>query len=283
MKKSTEILGLSIISIGEGKELGTAKDIVVDAAKGEVAAIVVEDGKWYLGAKILPFTMIQGIGEYALTIESSTAVVPLSSLADITDLLDKDVRVKETKVLTKGGKMQGQVIEIIIDEQSGKITGCEIKLVDGETAIVPAERVITFGKDVLVICDENEVNATRVQSAAPESDASPVAQPQPEIPAPAPAAEAPEVPVTVTQPPVEQTPPSEPETAFVNESQTKEDLSKKFDEKHRKFVLGKKSTRRIEADNGELIVDQGGEITDEIITKAKNTGKFIELTMSIAP
>jgi hypothetical protein len=63
----------------------------------------------------------------------------------------------------------------------------------------------------------------------------------------------------------------------------KEDLSKKFDEKHRRFVLGKKSSRRIEADNGDLIVDQGGEITDEVIQKAKTTGKFVELTMSIAP
>lgn len=269
MKKSVEILDLSIISIGEGKELGTAKDIVIDAAKGEVAAIVVEDGKWYLGAKILPFTMIQGIGEYALTIESSTAVVPLASLEDISGLLEKDVRIKGTKVLTKGGKMQGQVTEIIIDEQSGRISGCEMKQVNGDTAIIPAEQIITFGKDVLVICDEGETGSTiqRPLSVSPETS---ISAPQPEQPAAAP---------LVTPGPAA----ADKKEDQVKESETKEDLSKKFDEKHRRFVLGKKSTRRIEADNGDLIVDQGGEITDEVIQKAKSTGKFVELTMSIAP
>lgn len=265
MKKSIEILDLSIISIGEGKELGTAKDIVIDALKGEVAAIVVEDGKWYLGAKILPFTLIQGIGENALTIESSSAVVPLASLDDITRLLETDVRVKGTKVLTKGGKMQGQVIEIVIDEQSGKISGCEIKLVNGDTKVVPAEQVITFGKDVLVICDEGEVCAKPSIQEAPI----PKTKPQPQI-AEAQKPAVPDVEAVIQE-----------DQARVNEM--KEDLSKKFDEKHRRFVLGKKSSRRIEADNGDLIVDQGGEITDEVIQKAKTTGKFVELTMSIAP
>lgn len=259
MKKSVDIIGLSIISIGEGKELGTAKDFVIDAAKGEVAAIVVEDGKWYLGAKILPFNLVQGIGEYALTIESSTAVVPLSTLGEIEKLLETDVRVIGTKVLTKGGKMQGQVAEILIDEESGKITACEISLVTGEKAILPADQVITFGKAVLVVQDSGDQVIEKVTQAAP-----PVVQNIPAVP---------EVAVVA------------PEAAVEAESgtQSKEDLSKKFDDKHRKFVLGKKSTRRIEGDNGAVIVEQGNEITEEVIQKAKAANKFIELTMSIAP
>lgn len=279
MKKSTEILDLSIISIGEGRELGTAKDIVIDAAKGEVAAIVVEDGKWYLGAKILPFTMIQGIGEYALTIESSTAVVPLASLEEITKLLETDVRVKGTKVLTKGGKMQGQVTEIMIDEQSGKISGCEIKLGNGDTAIIPAEQVITFGKDVLVI-HEDEINVSSLQTVSPQVT---IPSDKPQIVESKQTTQPVEAQV---EPEIKNLPASEPtitEAEAVNKHQAKEDVSKMFDEKHRKFVLGKKSTRRIEADNGDLIVDQDGEITDDVIQKAKSTGKFIELTMSIAP
>lgn len=276
MKKSMEILGLSIISIGEGKELGTAKDMVIDAAKGEVAAIVVEDGKWYLGAKILPFNMIQGIGEYALTIENSSTVVPLASLEGIISLLEADVRVKGTKVLTKDGKMQGEVTELLIDEQSGKIAGCEIKLVNGDADNISAEQVITFGKDVLVIREEG-ANTVSPPTVTPKIT---ISTPQPHT-----------VTSYQTVAPVqsaksENTPDMEPVDAAGetgNEIQGKEDLSKKFDEKHRKFILGKKSTRRIEADNGELIIDQDAEITDEVIQQAKNAGKFVELTMSIAP
>lgn len=177
MKKSAEILGLSIISLGEGKELGTAKDIITDAVKGEVSAIVVEDGKWYLGAKILPFHKIQGIGEYAVTIESSSAVVPLASSEEITRLLAAGNRVKGTKVLTKSGKMQGQVEEIMIDELSGKISGCEIKLENGDMEVIPAEQVITFGKDILVIGEEGEKAAPSLRAVCSEA-AMPDAQPQ---------------------------------------------------------------------------------------------------------
>ena len=42
MKKTAEILGLPVISITEGKELGHVKELVVNAAAGTVAAIVVD-------------------------------------------------------------------------------------------------------------------------------------------------------------------------------------------------------------------------------------------------
>ena len=54
MKKSADILRLPVISISEGKQVGTVKDLVIDAAQGAVVALVIDDGSWYLGAKILP-------------------------------------------------------------------------------------------------------------------------------------------------------------------------------------------------------------------------------------
>ncbi|MBP2631422.1 MAG: hypothetical protein H6Q70_2050 [Firmicutes bacterium] len=44
MKKSVHILGLPIISITEGKELGISKSLVIDAAKGMITALVIEIG-----------------------------------------------------------------------------------------------------------------------------------------------------------------------------------------------------------------------------------------------
>lgn len=43
MKKSVEIIGLPIISITEGRELGMSKSLLIDAKKGAVAAITIED------------------------------------------------------------------------------------------------------------------------------------------------------------------------------------------------------------------------------------------------
>lgn len=276
MKKSVDILDLSIISIGEGKELGTAKGLVIDAVKGEVAAIVVEDGEWYLGAKILPFEMIQGIGEYALTVENSSAVIPLGSVQDFIDLLKANIRIKGTKVLSKDGKMHGQVTEILIDEQSGKITGCEVMLPEGATTIVPAEQVITFGQDVLVIKEEGV--AAPLPAVLPGT-ASPIALDEPlQKTVERIITISPEVKKSASALGADAQPASK-----TKDDKDNDDINKKFDEKQRKFVLGKKATRRIEASDGAVVVDKGEEITNEVIQKAKNNGKFIELTMSITP
>lgn len=314
MKKSSEIIGLPIISIGEGTELGMAKDIIVNPYKGEVAAIVVEDGKWYLGAKILSFDKILGIGEYAITVENSNAVVPITSVPEVEKLLNTNVRIKGTKVLTKGGKMRGEVTEIFIVPQDGKIIGCEVNDSANQTIFIPAEQVMTFGKDVLVIKDSTDEKHAAAPRMAPPATASvpPVTPVPPVAPvsapssAPAPAA----LPVApVIEPIVQTAPPNAPsvtppaaqtvmapppiaaarETVATSpvlpqkEPDARDELSRKFEEKHRKYVLGKKASRRIQTDNGVIIVEQGSEITEEVIQKAKMAGKFIELTMSIAP
>ncbi|HMM21673.1 MAG TPA: PRC-barrel domain-containing protein [Selenomonadales bacterium] len=257
MKKSVDILGLPVISISEGSELGTAKGLVIDPSQGAVAAIAVEDGKWYLGAKLLPFAAVAGIGENAITVESSNQIMTLANVPEMEKLLAADVKVIGAKVLTKTGRFQGKIAEITIDD-AGAIASCDVAETKGETITIPGSRVITFGKEVVIVADSD--NAAVVK-AAPAPAAAPVAA----VPAAAPSAPA--------------EPPAAPPAAPAGDNS--DDTAKKFDDKQRKYLLGKKATRRIETDNGVLIVDQGGEITEEVIQKAKLAGKFVELSMSI--
>jgi uncharacterized protein YrrD len=240
MKKSVDILGLPVISISEGSELGTAKSLVINPAQGSVAALVVDDGKWYLGAKLLPYSAIAGLGESAITVESAGSVVPVSGAPDLEKLLAAGVAVIGARVLTKTGRIQGKITEIAIDD-AGKIVSCEIEETDGEVTHLPTQRVFTFAKDVVIVADGD----------------APAATPAAAKPAAAPAAAAPAQPAA------------------------DDDSAKKFDDKQRKYLLGKKASRRIETDNGVVIVEQGGEITEEVIQKAKLAGKFVELSMSI--
>ena len=57
-KKSVEILGLPVISITEGRELGMSKTLLIDAKNGQVAAITIEDEDWYRGVKLLPYSSV---------------------------------------------------------------------------------------------------------------------------------------------------------------------------------------------------------------------------------
>ena len=52
------------------------------------------------------------------------------------------------------------------------------------------------------------------------------------------------------------------------------------DDRRRTMLLGKKAARTITADNGEVIVAEGAEITEEVLQKAKLSNKYIELSMN---
>jgi uncharacterized protein YrrD len=268
MKKSTDILGLPVISIMEGKELGNVKSLVINPNGGIVTALVRDEVKWYLEAKLLPFSAITGIGEYAVTIEDSSAVASISTAPEFEKLLAADIKVIGTKILTKSGRIHGKVTEILIDD-AGQITACEIEDVAGQPAEISAQRILTYGKDVLIIKENTDEQAPLAAAtvAQPMAEPAPVAVPEP-VAAPVSTPAATEAPVEVPAAP-----------AAPNEASS--EAARKFDDKHRKYLLGKKANRRIETDNGMVIIEQGGEITEEVLQKAKLAGKFVELSMSI--
>lgn len=271
MKKSVDIIGQPVISITEGKECGNVKELLINYANGTIAALVIDNGKWYLGAKLLPFAAVAGLGEYAVTINNSSEIISVTDQPEFEKLFEAGVKIIDTKVLTKGGKIQGKINEFIIDN-SGKIITCDLEKADGEVVPLPAQNVVTFGKEVLIVADNDEATIAvppNVEVAEPTPiQLEPVVEPTPikvdDIPASSPSEVA--APTNEVQ---------------EKEKQPADDSAKKFDDKHRKFLLGKKASRRIETDNGMVIVEQGGEITEEVLQKAKLAGKFVELSMNI--
>ena len=251
MKKSADILRLPVISISEGKQVGTVKDLVIDASLGAVVALVVDDGSWFLGAKVLPFNAITGLGESAVTIESTSILAPVASIPRLEQLMAAGVRVIGTRTLTRSGFMGGKVVEISIDE-TGRVSFCEIEENIGERIQIPVQQIVTFGKDVLIINGPVDSNGRSPMGARPLDGTvsrvmqNPVAMTQ-EAPAAAPA----------------------------------DDAAQLFEEKQRRYLLGKRVNRRISANDGSVIIDQGAEITEEILQRIREEDKMIELTMNL--
>lgn len=268
MKKTGEIINLPIIDISEGVEIGTATKMIVNPIGGSIAALVVDDGKWYLGAKLLPFAAIAGLGESAITIISQNEILTIENAPALEQLLATDIAVIGAKILTKAGRIQGVVTDFTID-LSGKIIECEIEKTDGEMDTISAEQIMTFGKKVIIIADETG-STTGVSTAKVESVVLPVT---PAVAAPT--AEVVTEAKTVTPAPVKEV------VKEAAKETPNDDSARKFDEKQRRYLLGKQASRRIETDNGVLIVEQGGEINEEVLQKAKLAGKFVELSMNI--
>lgn len=358
MKKSNEIIGLPVISITEGRELGMSKTLLIDAKNRRVAAITIEDEDWYRGVKLIPYDSVIAIGNDAVTVTSSETIIKLDEAADFENLLDENIRIIGTKAITKAGTIEGAVTEIYIGDD-GTIERCEVTSADGATTEVTIEQISIFGKQVTVI-DSGDLpekkNSGVTPSPAPKAEPPKAAEVKQDAPAPKveiPAAEPPKAEVKAEEPKAEVLPPadapkveekkqeenvidvpaveipktSEPkaEEAKVEtpkaempkaeapkaEDAKKEEandapkadapkadapktdakpaaapapaakpMDKAQEDRHRRFLLGKKATRKIEMDNGIVIVEAGAEITEEVLQKAKLANKFTELAMN---
>ena len=302
MKKSVEILGLPIISITEGRELGMSKTLLIDAKNGTVAAITIEDEDWYRGVKLIPYESVIAIGDDAVTVTNSENILTLDDAGDYEQLLDDNIRIIGTKAITKSGSIQGKISELYIGDD-GKIEKCEITAPDGTTSEVTADQISIFGKQVTVIDPSSEKKNEPVASPAPAAAAPAKEAPAPEAPAkeavaakepaapkaevkpdlpkaaaekpaakPAPAPAAPKTPEKPAAPAPKPAPKADPKQAAAD---------KATEERHRRFLLGKKATRTIKMDNGIVIVEEGQDITEEVLQKAKLANKFIELSMNV--
>lgn len=299
MKTSTEILGLPVISITEGRELGMSKTLLIDAKNGAVAAITIEDDDWYRGVKLIPFESVIAVGADAITITNSENILTLEDAVDFENLLDENVRIIGTKAITKAGTIQGSVSEIYIGDD-GKVVQCEISDPQGNFLDnISAEQISIFGKQVTVI-DSGSVAATAPPAMpAAETPAAPAFEAAPPVEAtPEPAPETPAVPDMPTAEPMEEPVPESvaepvaetpaaapaPEPAAAPEAAedpAEKAAAKATDDRHRRFLLNKKASRRITTDTGVVIVEAGGDITEEVLQKAKLANKIIELSMNV--
>ena len=304
MKKSVEIIGLPVISITEGRELGMSKSLLIDAPNGSVAAITIEDEDWYRGVKLLPYSSVIAIGEDAVTITNSENILTLEDAGDYEAMMDANIKIIGTKAITKSGTIQGKVVEIYIGD-NGKIEKCEIEGRDGSLSEIVSDQISIFGKQVTVIDSDFEKKTEIIAPvetpavAAPKTEA-PKAEvkeapkvevkeaPKTEAPKPqvkeAPKAEAPkaeikEAPKTeAPKPQVKEAPKAEAPKAVDAAAQM---ADKATEERHRRFLLGKTVTKDIVSATGVVLAKTGDVVTEEILQKVKMANMFIDLSMNV--
>ena len=307
MKKSIEIIGLPVISITEGRELGMSKTLLIDAKNGTIAAITIEDEDWYRGVKLLPYSSVIAIGEDAVTVTNSENILTLEDAGDYEAMMDANIKIIGTKAITKSGTIQGKVVEIYVGD-NGKIEKCEIEARDGSLSEITSDQISIFGKQVTVIDSDlekkTELIAPRAPAtavAAPKAEEKPAAEPKAEAPKAEPAkAEAPKAepkqeakpaepkavpaPAPKAEPKQEAKPAPKAEPAKAEAPKADPSIQmadKATEERHRRFLLGKTVTRKITTDSGVVLVNEGDTVTEEVLQKVKIANKFIDLSMNV--
>ncbi len=150
VKKSSQILGLPIISIADGSEVGNVKSLVINPDKGSIDFLTIEKEEWQVSVKAIPYKKVVGIGEYAATIETENAIIDLNEIPIANQLVNKKIKIIGSKVMTRKGEMIGDIQEYYIDEDNGTILGTAINI-SGREVTLAANSVITYGKDIIIV------------------------------------------------------------------------------------------------------------------------------------
>ncbi len=270
MMQSSEIKGLSVFSIADGKEIGKVKDLLINADKKAVDYLVIEIPNWYFGSHVIAFNLIEGMGKDAIVIESDNIVKDLNEEPASIELVERGIKLVGSRVLTKKGRIIGKINEYYVNIETGQVTGCVLSDQDDHIqGIIPAGMAITFGKDALVVQNEAENNlADSITECFEEqtsvSKSTDMAANQ----------------VTV-------------EKAIDEEDNIMDALKKPddqiiddpsltlFEQRQREYLLGRVVKNNIKDTRGNIIVKKGEVITKEIIDKVDLAGKLKEMMLDV--
>jgi uncharacterized protein YrrD len=242
MKRTQDIVGLSVFSVIDGRQVGQVKDLVINPEEGKVDYLLVSDGSWYIGARVLPFDKVMGIGDHAVTTESQSNITSIADAARANDLLQRNVELKNSRLLTDKGDIIGKVNEYELDENSGAITRLYYERAEGAgVEELDAEQVLTYGADVVVV---------KYLSVTPEDAGSPVKDAV-EASSPSPAAA------------------GEPDGAAL------------FKKRQREYLTGKKAIRDLRGSDGQIIIAEGTIITEALIDLVEQQDRFVELSQIV--
>ncbi len=247
MKKTKEINGLPVIAINGGENLGQIEALVVNPDTKSVEFLLINREKWYQEMRVINYTDVIGIGESALTTQDGNNVKPLSMNDSAIELLNKNTNILNAKVMTNKGEILGSVSEFFIAEDDGKISGYQ--MAENGSDFITAALILTLGSEMIII-DENAYQK-------PEEESKNITQPEENKP-------------TLNTTEVEQQ----------KEQDESEKPVKVFEEHQRKYLLGRHTSKDILDEHNNVIVKEGEEITEELVKKVSDAGKYVELTMN---
>ncbi len=159
IKKWSDLRGMAIVSLANGKKIGTCDDFYFDPEKHDILALRVKTG--LLGHKILPAADINGIGQDAITIADEGVLHrKLEGKTAASALSGQDLQ--RYRVMSESGTLVGTIGNILIEIKAPtELQVCALELAGGLRELIgsryptfPAGQVTNYGQDVLIIPDE---------------------------------------------------------------------------------------------------------------------------------
>ena len=159
MKKGSSLLGLPVIAIKEGKEVGLVMDLLVNPHHLKLEFLLVGKKSKYIDLCLLEFAKVVGLGEYAVTTENEQQLRQVDDVPAVRSCLEASIDIMDKMVLTRSGNLEGVIAELFIDERSGAVVQLDYKNLRNNMQLqsITSQDIISLGQDVLIIREERQL------------------------------------------------------------------------------------------------------------------------------
>ncbi|MBA4493008.1 PRC-barrel domain-containing protein [Paenactinomyces guangxiensis] len=167
MRKSQEVIGLSVVHLHSGKKLGTVCDLLFDGSQ-QLRGLLVENGSFFKKRRYIPADRVTSIGKDAVIVDNKDAILPLDPIVEQwTGILSGQKKLKGRSVLLSNGYEIGMIENVYFLEEMGTLIGYEISdgilsdLRQGRKMLKSSQPLI-WGEDVLIApADQVQVQDAR--------------------------------------------------------------------------------------------------------------------------
>lgn len=284
--KSKELLGLPLISIADAREVGTIGGLVINPQQKSVDLLLLEkkEGEDLQG---IPFCLIEGVGDFAVTVTDSNLIINIMKIGLLKDLVEKEIRLVGSRLITNKGKYLGQVTECSLNAENGMLTELFYQEEEGEGELsIQAQEIVTIGQDVVIVSASKSSSTSKPQpkgrqfSSKERQEILQALTPSKEKEKPEKKEE------EVPPPPVKEKPKKEyleREKPISSPQEEISDPAQSIIERKRDELVGKTLIKDIKTEEGQIIARADTVITHDIYNQIQGLGYevFIEMATSV--
>jgi len=158
MRSGDAIVGLPVMDLATGNQVGVVKKLVFNRSQDRLLGIVIDEGGWFRDARVIPFEAVRQLGENAVILTDAGAILAVEEQSRLKTFIAENSSIKGMRVITESGKEIGVVDEIMFDPAAGTVEAFRISggllqdLVEGK-GVLPVPPGITAGPDTIIIPD----------------------------------------------------------------------------------------------------------------------------------
>ncbi|HUV71401.1 MAG TPA: PRC-barrel domain-containing protein [Clostridia bacterium] len=160
--KASSLIGLKIISLRKGENLGEVNDVIYDPKNKKVRGLLLDEKGWFPEAKVIELKDIKNIGKDAVTVESAKVIKKASEIPDpVAGVSPTTAKLKKMNLVTESGTNLGKIADFTFDPETGAVD--EFEITQGPIADLRYGRRQLAAADIIKVGVDNIIVAKSVE------------------------------------------------------------------------------------------------------------------------